>query len=145
MKEVRLFNTRLDWEKELKRTKCQNWRISHVNVNYQVSPLLLETIIVPQSVTDNIIKEAVEKFRNRCCPIWVRFLVVFIYRVFPNCLQKIHFICKRNAKKIDPCLHEMLKLYLYLLLFCQPFETVFLHQGFWIIKNNFITKKKNKY
>ncbi|KAJ8909509.1 hypothetical protein NQ315_011421 [Exocentrus adspersus] len=70
-KEVRLFQTRLDWEKELKRTKCQNWRVSHVNINYQISPLLIETIIVPQSVTDNIIKEAVEKFRSRGCPVWV--------------------------------------------------------------------------
>ncbi|KAJ8985336.1 hypothetical protein NQ317_008367 [Molorchus minor] len=70
-KEVRLFLTKQDWEKELRRTKCQNWRVSQVNFNYQVSPLLIETIIVPKSVTDSIIREAVEKFRNRCGPIWV--------------------------------------------------------------------------
>ncbi|KAJ8960603.1 hypothetical protein NQ318_013894 [Aromia moschata] len=70
-KEVRLFQSKLDWEKELKRTKCQNWRVSQVNFNYQISPLLIETIIVPKSVTDNIIKESVEKFRNRCGPVWV--------------------------------------------------------------------------
>ncbi|CAH1112967.1 unnamed protein product [Psylliodes chrysocephalus] len=70
-KEARFFHKKADWEKELKRTKCQNWRISQVNYNYQISPLLIETIIIPQSVTDNIIKEAVEKFRNRFCPIWV--------------------------------------------------------------------------
>ncbi|XP_060525848.1 myotubularin-related protein 10-B [Cylas formicarius] len=70
-KEVRLFYSKLDWEKELRRTNCQNWRVSHVNYNYQVSPLLVETLIVPQSVTDTIIKDAVEKFRNRFCPVWV--------------------------------------------------------------------------
>ncbi|XP_056637371.1 myotubularin-related protein 10-B [Diorhabda sublineata] len=70
-REARFFDKKPDWEKELKRTKCQNWRISLVNFNYQVSPLLIETIIIPQSVTDNILKEAVEKFRNRFCPIWV--------------------------------------------------------------------------
>lgn len=71
LKEVRLFQSRSDWEKELKRTKCQNWRISQVNFNYQISPLLIETFIVPQSVTDSIIEDAVEKFRNRFCPLWV--------------------------------------------------------------------------
>lgn len=70
-REARFFDKKPDWEKELKRTKCQNWRISQVNFNYQMSPLLIETIIIPQSVTDNILKEAVEKFRNRFCPIWV--------------------------------------------------------------------------
>lgn len=70
-KEVRLFQSRSDWDKELKRTKCLNWRVSQVNFNYQISPLLIETLIVPQSVTDSIIEEAVEKFRNRFCPIWV--------------------------------------------------------------------------
>ncbi|KAG5885891.1 hypothetical protein JTB14_019150 [Gonioctena quinquepunctata] len=70
-KEARFFQLKLDWEKELKRTKCQNWRISQINYNYQTSPLLVETLIVPQSVTDIIIKEAVEKFCNRFLPIWV--------------------------------------------------------------------------
>lgn len=68
---MRLFQSKCDWERELKRTKCQNWRISQVNSNYLISPLLIETMIVPQSVSDNIIKEAIEKFRNRCCPLWV--------------------------------------------------------------------------
>lgn len=42
-----------------------------MNFNYQTSPLLIETFIVPQSVTDSIIEDAVEKFRNRFCPLWV--------------------------------------------------------------------------
>lgn len=68
---VRLFYSKFDWEYELKKTKCQQWRISQVNFNYQISPLLAETMIIPLSVTDNIIEDAVEKFRNRFCPIWV--------------------------------------------------------------------------
>ncbi|KAL1506237.1 hypothetical protein ABEB36_005634 [Hypothenemus hampei] len=71
LKEVTFFYKRQDWEKELQRTGCPGWRISQVNYNYQVSPLLVETIIVPKSVTDNIVKEAVEKFRNRFCPVWI--------------------------------------------------------------------------
>ncbi|CAG9772890.1 unnamed protein product [Ceutorhynchus assimilis] len=71
IKEAKLFQFKHDWEKELQRTNCPGWRLSHVNFNYQVSPLLIETIIVPQSVTDSIIKEAVEKFRSRFCPVWV--------------------------------------------------------------------------
>ncbi|CAH1987093.1 unnamed protein product [Acanthoscelides obtectus] len=70
-KEARFFLNKADWEKELKRTKCHNWRISQVNFNYQTSPLLIETMIVPQSVTDSLITEAIEKFRNRFFPIWV--------------------------------------------------------------------------
>ncbi|ERL87170.1 myotubularin-related protein 10-A [Dendroctonus ponderosae] len=70
-KEVRMFQMKHDWEKELQRTGCPGWRLSMVNFNFQVSSLLLETIIVPQSVTDNIVKDAVEKFRHRFCPVWV--------------------------------------------------------------------------
>ncbi|CAG9857837.1 unnamed protein product [Phyllotreta striolata] len=70
-KEAKLFRKSSDWEKELKRTKCQNWRLSMANCNFQISPLLIETMVIPQSVSDTIIKEAVEKFRNRFCPIWV--------------------------------------------------------------------------
>ncbi|XP_030752601.1 myotubularin-related protein 10-A [Sitophilus oryzae] len=70
-KEARLFHTIQDWEKELQRTGCQNWRLSQVNRDFQTSPLLFEVFIVPQSVTDGIIIEAVEKFRNRFCPLWV--------------------------------------------------------------------------
>ncbi|XP_066252521.1 myotubularin-related protein 10-A [Euwallacea similis] len=71
LREVKLFQIRHDWEKELQRTGCPGWRMSQVNYNYQMSSLLIETLIIPQSVTDNIIKEAVEKFRNRFCPLWV--------------------------------------------------------------------------
>ncbi|XP_050515463.1 myotubularin-related protein 10-B [Diabrotica virgifera virgifera] len=70
-REARFFDKKADWEKELKRTKCQNWRISQVNFNYQISPLLIETLIIPQSVTDKIIEDTVGKFRNRFCPLWV--------------------------------------------------------------------------
>lgn len=71
IKEVRFFQSKHDWEKELQRTGCPNWRLSHFNFNYQVSPLMIEILIVPQSVTDIIIIDAVEKFRNRFCPVWV--------------------------------------------------------------------------
>ncbi|CAG9815842.1 unnamed protein product [Phaedon cochleariae] len=70
-KEARFYQNNADWDKELKRTKCPNWRTSQVNYNYQTSPLLIETMIVPKSVSDSIINEAVEKFRNRFCPLWV--------------------------------------------------------------------------
>ncbi|XP_023019760.2 myotubularin-related protein 10-A isoform X1 [Leptinotarsa decemlineata] len=70
-REARFFLVKSDWEKELKRTKCQNWRISQANFNFHISPMMVETIIVPQSVTDTIIKAAVEKFCCRFLPIWV--------------------------------------------------------------------------
>lgn len=76
MREVRLFLNRHDWDRELARTGCPGWRLSQVNHNYQVSPLLIEALVIPQSVTDIIITEAVEKFRCRFCPVWVSVLLV---------------------------------------------------------------------
>lgn len=70
-KEVRMYIKSSDWKYELKRTKCSNWRITQVNMNYQVSPLLIEALVVPTSVTDANITQAVEHFRNRCFPVWV--------------------------------------------------------------------------
>ncbi|XP_050293737.1 myotubularin-related protein 10-B [Anthonomus grandis grandis] len=71
MKEVKFFVQKHDWEKELQRTNCPGWRLSHVNFNYQVAPQLIETIIVPQSVKDIVLREAMEKFNRRFCPVWV--------------------------------------------------------------------------
>lgn len=71
IKDVRMFVRTSDWKRELERTKCPNWRISHINQNYQTSPYLMEALIVPNSVTDATLTQAVEHFRNRFCPVWV--------------------------------------------------------------------------
>ncbi|KAK4883686.1 hypothetical protein RN001_007005 [Aquatica leii] len=71
LKDVRMFRNTNDWETEMKRTGCKNWRVSSINLNFHMSPLLPRTIIVPASVTDSALSRAVEHFRNRCCPVWV--------------------------------------------------------------------------
>lgn len=72
-KEAKFFRKIDDWKKELERTRCQNWRISVANVNYQLSPTLTTTLVVPQSVTDALLTQMVGYFRNACCPVWVSF------------------------------------------------------------------------
>lgn len=47
--------------------------MSLANCNYQLSPTLCTTLIVPQSVTDAALTTAVGHFRNAFCPVWVRF------------------------------------------------------------------------
>ncbi|KAF5301594.1 hypothetical protein FQR65_LT08899 [Abscondita terminalis] len=71
VKDVRMFRSTEDWRREIQRTGCKNWRISLINLNFHMSPLLPQTIIVPASVTDSALSQAVEHFRNRCCPVWV--------------------------------------------------------------------------
>lgn len=68
-----MFRNADEWRKEMDRTKCKNWRLSDVNRNFIMSPLLPQHIVVPESVTDDILNRAVEHFRNRCCPLWVIF------------------------------------------------------------------------
>jgi myotubularin-related protein 10/11/12 len=71
LKEVCLFRKRENWKKELERTKCKNWKASVVNENFQTSHAMMSTLIVPQSLMDNSLTLAVERFQNRCCPVWV--------------------------------------------------------------------------
>lgn len=71
LKDVRMFRNKEDWKRELQRTGCKNWRTSDINLNFHMSPLLPQTIVVPVSVTDSALNQAVEHFRNRCCPVWV--------------------------------------------------------------------------
>ncbi|EEZ98180.1 myotubularin-related protein 10-B [Tribolium castaneum] len=70
-KEVCLFRKRENWKKELERTKCKQWKATVVNENFQISPMMMSTLIVPHSLTDDTLTKAVEHFRNRCCPVWV--------------------------------------------------------------------------
>lgn len=64
-----------------------------MNFNYQISPLLIETLIVPQSVTDSIIEEAVEKFRNRFFPVWVNDSIVNNVKLYFTLIyDSIHII-----------------------------------------------------
>lgn len=70
-----MFRKADDWKREMNRTKCENWRLSDVNINFTISATLPEFIVVPTSVTNDVISKAVEHFQNRCCPLWVRFLI----------------------------------------------------------------------
>lgn len=70
-KEVTFYRTKADWERELKRSRCKNWRLSDANLNYEFSQYLNQTIIVPSSVEDVLIKRAAEHFNNSFCPVWV--------------------------------------------------------------------------
>lgn len=75
LKEARFFRKGDDWKKELERTQCKNWRISLANANYQLSPTLTTSLVVPQSVTDAAICTAVGHFKNAYCPVWVSTLI----------------------------------------------------------------------
>lgn len=66
-----MFKKADDWKREMKRTKCENWRLSDVNLNFMISSNLPEYIVVPESVLNGSLVKAVEHFQNRCCPIWV--------------------------------------------------------------------------
>lgn len=70
-KEARYFRSKEDWRLEFCRTKSKNWRISDANQNFRTSPMLMQPLIVPQSLTDSALTQAVEHFRNRFGPVWV--------------------------------------------------------------------------
>lgn len=71
LKEVCMFRNVDDWKREMSRTKCKHFRISLVNQNFIMSPSLPQTIIVPESVTDDQLNKAAEHFKNRFIPVWV--------------------------------------------------------------------------
>lgn len=83
-----MFRNTDDWKKEMRRTRCKNWRLSVVNQNFMMSSLLPQNIVVPETVTDNQLINAAEHFRNRCCPTWVRIFIIqnIVIKIF---IQKV--------------------------------------------------------
>ncbi|XP_078044125.1 myotubularin-related protein 10-B isoform X2 [Augochlora pura] len=74
-KAVRLFRDISDWHNELERTISnkkfrQFWRLSTVNVDFKLCRSLTRYIIVPASITDSQLMDAVKHFQGNRPPIW---------------------------------------------------------------------------
>ncbi|XP_066592594.1 myotubularin-related protein 12 [Prorops nasuta] len=74
-KGIHLFRDISDWKNELERT-LQNsylrrsWRLSTANIKFQLSASLSQFVIVPASVSDNQLADAVKHFQGNRPPVW---------------------------------------------------------------------------
>lgn len=113
------FISRDDWERELKRTQCPNWRVSDVNANYNVSVHLPEYVVVPKDITNDDIYKGAQVFRNTSFPIWVwgneSAALVRMPEVLPSVTNRSHEntflakIHKCHPEKTEPEIFELLR------------------------------------
>ncbi|KAL7635788.1 UNVERIFIED_CONTAM: hypothetical protein RMT77_013605 [Armadillidium vulgare] len=64
------FRLAKDWEKELERTRCQNWRVTKHNEENNVFESLSPLFVVPHSITDSELAKASHYFRGNRPPVW---------------------------------------------------------------------------
>ncbi|XP_063237676.1 myotubularin-related protein 10-B [Bacillus rossius redtenbacheri] len=69
-KEVCLFRSKADWERELMHTGCAGWRLSSANHSFQMSISLPQWLVVPGALLDWQLGDAAGHFRGRRPPVW---------------------------------------------------------------------------
>lgn len=64
------FCRALDWEHELQRTRCPNWRVSKHNEFYNLCASLPTVIVVPRDLLDAQLEQAAQHFQGTRPPVW---------------------------------------------------------------------------
>ncbi|CAL8351795.1 unnamed protein product [Merluccius merluccius] len=65
-----LFDCSSDWDREIKRTNAEEWRVCSINQDYAVSPSLPEFFVVPASLADQDLKQYAVSFADQRIPVW---------------------------------------------------------------------------
>lgn len=65
-----MFTNVIDWEKELERLSCRQWRITHVNENFNMTASHPEKYVVPRFLLDQDLTTAAPNFQGHRLPIW---------------------------------------------------------------------------
>ncbi|KAG7274275.1 hypothetical protein CRUP_037202 [Coryphaenoides rupestris] len=65
-----LFDRSSDWDREIKRTNAEEWRVCSINQGYAVSPSLPEFFVVPASLADQDLKQYADSFTDKRIPVW---------------------------------------------------------------------------
>ncbi|XP_076053374.1 myotubularin-related protein 10-B isoform X2 [Oratosquilla oratoria] len=64
------FSVASDWEREIRRTGCPNWRVSKHNEFFNLSSSLPTALVVPRDLLDNQIESAAQHFQGSRPPVW---------------------------------------------------------------------------
>ncbi|XP_063609495.1 myotubularin-related protein 10-B-like isoform X1 [Penaeus indicus] len=59
-----------DWEKELQRTRCPNWRVSKHNEFFNLCSSLPTVVVVPRDLLDAQLEQAAQHFQGTRPPVW---------------------------------------------------------------------------
>nr|XP_053653598.1 myotubularin-related protein 10-B-like [Cherax quadricarinatus] len=59
-----------DWERELHRTRCPNWRVSKHNEFFNLCSSLPAVVVVPRDLLDAQLDEAAQHFQGTRPPVW---------------------------------------------------------------------------
>nr|XP_045617855.1 myotubularin-related protein 10-B-like isoform X2 [Procambarus clarkii] len=59
-----------DWERELQRTRCPNWRVSKHNEFFNLCSSLPAVVVVPRDLLDSELEKAAQHFQGTRPPVW---------------------------------------------------------------------------
>ncbi|XP_050691145.1 myotubularin-related protein 10-B-like isoform X2 [Eriocheir sinensis] len=59
-----------DWERELQRTRCPNWRVSKHNECFNLCSSLPTVLVVPRDLLDAQLEQAAQHFQGTRPPVW---------------------------------------------------------------------------
>ncbi|KAK7065271.1 putative protein-tyrosine phosphatase, partial [Halocaridina rubra] len=59
-----------DWERELQRTRCPNWRVSKHNEFFNLCQSLPIVVVVPRDLLDTQLEQAAQHFQGTRPPVW---------------------------------------------------------------------------
>ncbi|XP_071538838.1 myotubularin-related protein 10-B isoform X2 [Panulirus ornatus] len=59
-----------DWERELQRTRCPNWRVSKHNEFFNLCSSLPTVVVVPRDLLDAQLEQAAQHFQGTRPPVW---------------------------------------------------------------------------
>ncbi|KAK8390776.1 hypothetical protein O3P69_010467 [Scylla paramamosain] len=64
------FCRAVDWEHELQRTRCPNWRVSKHNEFFNLCASLPTVLVVPRDLLDAQLEQAAQHFQGTRPPVW---------------------------------------------------------------------------
>ncbi|XP_042220844.1 myotubularin-related protein 10-B-like isoform X2 [Homarus americanus] len=59
-----------DWEREIQRTRCPNWRVSKHNEFFNLCSSLPAVVVVPRDLLDAQLEQAAQHFQGTRPPVW---------------------------------------------------------------------------
>ncbi|KAF7417891.1 hypothetical protein HZH68_000544 [Vespula germanica] len=124
-KGIRLFRNISDWQNEFERIlssekASQGWRLSTVNIKFQLCSSLPQYIIVPASLTNSQLTDAAKYFQGNRLPVWAwsnqhGAALVKIPELLPTITERIQEnimlenIRKSHPHKLPPIVIELSK------------------------------------
>lgn len=112
------FNLAQDWEKELQRTRCPNWRVSKHNESFNLCSSLPNVCVVPRDLLDGQLEAAAQHFQGMRPPVWcwgtqAGAALVRMAQISPSIQDKAQenrmmgLVHRCHPKKLQPTIYDL--------------------------------------